>query len=160
VSRQDALPPVAAAVPEQDGGPTAAPRPEKPFGGGPLVMRLFGGLLTAVAGAALAVGGSFLVPLRIGSVPIPVSVLLAVLGNVALARLAGRWTGSVAAAAVPPVLWLVVVIVLSLPRSEGDLIVPGTLTGLVFLFAGSVAGAYGVASTITRQARSRQAPRR
>ncbi len=49
-------------------------------------------------------------------------------------------------------LWLLVIIVLSVPRAEGDLVVPGSLTGLVFLFAGAVAGAYGVASEITRRA--------
>jgi Family of unknown function (DUF6113) len=110
-------------------------------------------VLIAVAAAGLAVVECFLVPLRIGSVPFPICVPLAMAGNILLARLSGRQTGSVAGAAVPPVLWLLVVIVLSLPRAEGDLIVEGSLTGLVFLFAGAVAGAYGVASEVTRRVR-------
>jgi hypothetical protein len=137
---------VAAAV------PSAAP-PD------PLALRVAAGVLVAVAGAALAVVEAFLVPLRIGSVPVPVCVLMAVVGNAGLARLAGRWTGSVVGAAVPPLLWLLVVIVLSVPRAEGDLIVPGTLTGLVFLFAGAVAGAYGVGSSIARRPRAVPPPR-
>jgi len=79
-------------------------------------------------------------------------VLLAVVGNAGLTKLAVRQTGSIVWGVLQPVLWLLVIVVLSLPRPEGDLIVPGSLTGLVFLFAGAVAGAYGVASEITRRA--------
>lgn len=130
-----------------EAAPATPPAPE------PLVLRVLSGLLVAVAAAALAVLECFLVPLRIGSVPVPIVVPLAMAGNILLARLAGRWTGSVAGAAVPPVLWLAVVVVLALPRAEGDRIVEGTLTGLVFLFAGAVAGAYGVAAELTRLVR-------
>jgi len=140
-------------VPAQDSAPARAPVAPAPAPADPLVLRVLGGVLVAVAAVALAVLECFLVPLRIGSVPVPIVVPLAMAGNILLARLAGRWTGSVAGAAAPPVLWLVVVIVLALPRAEGDLIVPGTLTGLVFLFAGAVAGAYGVAAEITRRVR-------
>lgn len=141
-------------MPTQDGATARAPVAAVPAAApaaDPLVLRLAAGLLIAVAAVALAVIECFLVPLRIGSVPVPVAVPLAMAGNILLARLAGRWTGSVLGAAVPPVLWLAVVIVLAVPRAEGDLIVPGTLTGLVFLFAGAVAGAYGVAAEVTRR---------
>jgi hypothetical protein len=125
-------------------------------GGGrdPVLLRVAAGVLVTVLAAALAVVESFLVPLRIGSVPFPLCIALALAGNAVLARLAGAWTGSVLGSAAPPVVWLLVVIVLSMPRPEGDLIVPGTLTGLLFLFAGAVAGAYGVASSITRRVRA------
>lgn len=118
----------------------------------PVVLRAAAGALIAALAVALAVIEAFLVPLRIGSVPFPICVPLAMAGNIVLAKLAARRTGSVAWAAAQPVLWLVVIIVLSLPRPEGDLIVPGSVTGLVFLFGGAVAGAYGVASEITRRA--------
>jgi hypothetical protein len=140
---------------------TAAPTPAKHDpGSDPLVLRVLAGALIAVTAAGLAVVECFLVPLRIGSVPFPITILLAVAGNIVLAKLSARQTGSIAGAAVPPVLWLVVVIVLSLPRAEGDLIVEGSLTGLVFLFAGAVAGAFGVASEITRRTRSVPSVRR
>jgi hypothetical protein len=107
-------------------------------------------VLVVVAAVALAVIECFLVPLRVGTVPLPLCVPLAMAGNVVLARLAGGLTGRPLAGVLPPVLWLAVVLVLAAPRAEGDLIVPGTLTGLVFLFAGAVAGAYGAATTVTR----------
>jgi Family of unknown function (DUF6113) len=133
--------------------PAGIPPPEPTPERDPVALRVAGGLLVAVAAVALAGLECFLVPLRIGSVPLPIAVPLAMAGNIVLARLAGRQTGSIVGAAVPPVLWLLVVIVLALPRPEGDLIVPGSLTGLVFLFAGAVAGAYGVAAEITRRVR-------
>ena len=126
-----------------DGAAAAAPTP--------LAVRLVLGVLVALAAAALAMIECFLVPLRIGTVPLPLCVPLAVAGNVVLARLAGGLTGRPLAGVLPPALWLVVVLVLAAPRAEGDLIVPGTLTGLVFLFAGAVAGAYGAATTVTRR---------
>jgi hypothetical protein len=128
--------------------------PPVDHGTDPVVVRVLAGVLVAVAAAGLALVECFLVPLRIGSVPFPITILLAMAGNILLARLAVRQTGSIAAGAVPVALWLIVVIVLSLPRAEGDLIVPGSVTGLVFLFGGTVAGAFGVASEITRRARS------
>ncbi len=143
----------------QDGAPARAPaaapdrEPAPDHRSDPLVLRVLAGVLIAVAAAGLALIECFLVPLRIGSVPFPLAVPLAMAGNILLARLAGRQTGSIAGAAVPPVLWLAVVIVLAWPRAEGDVIVEGSVTGLVFLFAGAVAGAYGVASEVTRRSR-------
>jgi hypothetical protein len=118
----------------------------------PLPVRIAAGLLVAVLAVGLALVEAFLVPLRIGSVPLPICVPMAMAGNILLAKLAVRQTGSIAWGVVPPVLWLVVIVVLSLPRPEGDLIIPGSITGLVFLFGGAVSGAYGVASEITRRA--------
>jgi hypothetical protein len=118
----------------------------------PLAVRVAAGVLVSVFAVGLALVEAFLVPLRVGTVPLPICVLLAVAGNVVLTKLAVRQTGSIVCGLLQPVLWLVVIVVLSVPRAEGDLIVPGSATGLVFLFAGAVAGAYGVASEITRRA--------
>ena len=128
-------------------GGEAVPPPVRPA---PLVVRAVLGVLVVVAAVALAVIECFLVPLRVGAVPLPLCVPLAMAGNAVLARLAGGLTGRPLAGVLPPVLWLAVVLVLAAPRAEGDLIVPGTLTGLVFLFAGAVAGAYGAATSVTR----------
>ncbi|HEU4348298.1 MAG TPA: hypothetical protein VFR35_10970 [Actinoplanes sp.] len=164
-----------AAAPETDGRPGATPVADAPGAAGPagaaraaggpeggpgalgaarpvpVAVRAFWGGLVLVAAVALAVLECFLVPLRIGTVPVPVCVPLAMVGNVVLARLAGRLAGVPLLGVLPPVLWLAVVLTLAAPRAEGDVIVPGTLTGLVFLFAGSVAGAYGAASTMIRR---------
>jgi Family of unknown function (DUF6113) len=112
------------------------------------VLRVLAAVVLAAASVQVAVVESFLVPLHVGRWPLPVSVLAAVVGNVALARSIVRFTGYRRLAPLPPVLWLAVVLVLSAPRPEGDLVVPGTLTGLAFLFGGAAAGAFGAASTI------------
>lgn len=133
--------------------PAEPPAPAPPDrAADPLAARVAAGVLISLFSVGLALVEAFLVPLRVGTVPLPICVLLAVAANVVLTKLAVRQTGSVVVGVLQPVLWLLVVVVLSLPRAEGDLIVPGSATGLVFLFAGAVAGAYGVASEITRRA--------
>ena len=139
----------AAPAPAVAAAPAPAPRDH---GTDPLAVRVAAGVLVSAFAVGLALVEGFLVPLRIGTVPLPICVLLAVAGNVVLTKLAVRQTGSIVCGVLQPVLWLVVIVVLSVPRAEGDLIVPGSATGLVFLFAGAVAGAYGVASEITRRA--------
>lgn len=135
--------------------PVVAPAPP-PRGG---VLGWSAAVLVALFAVVLAVVECFLVPLRAGTLPLPVCVLLAVAGNVLLPRLSARLSGVPPTAAIPAVLWLLVVLVLAWERPPGDLIVPGTLTGLVFLFAGAIAGAYGAASSITRAARVAGPPR-
>ena len=93
-------------------------------------------LLTAL----LAVWGAFLVPLRIGSVPLPVSWVIAVVGNGLLGWIGGRLLGRLGAAG-PGVVWLAVALTFGTQRAEGNLIVPGTVVGLVFLVAGAIASA-------------------
>jgi hypothetical protein len=150
VRATDPRPDRAAPAPPAPAEPAAPARPDR--AADPLTARVTAGVLISLFSVGLALVEAFLVPLRVGTVPLPICVLLAVAGNVVLTKLAVRQTGSVVVGVLQPVLWLLVVVVLSLPRAEGDLIVPGSATGLVFLFAGAVAGAYGVASEITRRA--------
>jgi hypothetical protein len=144
--------PAAPALPAAPAPAAAAAPARRDHGTDPLAVRVAAGVLISAFAVGLAVVEAFLVPLRVGTVPLPICVLLAVAGNVVLTKLAVRQTGSIVCGVLQPVLWLVVIVVLSVPRAEGDLIVPGSATGLVFLFAGAVAGAYGVASEITRRA--------
>lgn len=108
------------------------------------VTRIFTGALITVAAVELAVLECFLLPLRIGSVPVPLSIPMAVLVNVGLPALAYRLTSSRAVAATPVIVWIAVVIIASVPRPEGDVIVTGTWRGIAFLILGAVAGAYAV----------------
>jgi hypothetical protein len=110
--------------------------------------RFAGAVLVSLASVWLAFFECFLVPLRAGTVVIPVSIVLAVAGNAVLPRLALAAAGRKAAALLPPVLWLAVVFVFAAPRPEGDLIVPGTWSGLAFLFLGALGGAYGAAMAV------------
>jgi hypothetical protein len=88
----------------------------------------------------LAVWGAFLVPLRVGGVPVPVSWVIAVVGNGLLGWVGGRLLGRLGAAG-PGVVWLFVALAFGSQRAEGDLVVPGTSVGLVFLVAGAIASA-------------------
>lgn len=94
----------------------------------------------------LAVWEAFLVPLRWGTVLLPVAVLAAVAGNLLLGRAGGRLLGRVGALG-PGIIWIAVALSAGSRRAEGDLVVPGTWPGLAFLLLGSVAAAvaYGAA---------------
>jgi hypothetical protein len=103
-------------------------------------------VLAVVVSGWLAVVEVFWLPLRIGVVPVPVSVLAAVVGNVLLVRLAHRLSGSRAVAVLPAAVWLVVALAATVRRPEGDLVLVGSgatgAVGLAFLGAGVVAAAF------------------
>ncbi len=124
------------------------------------ITRILTGALIAVAAVQLAVLECFFLPLRIGSVPVPLSIPVAVLVNVGLPAVAYRLTASRAVAALPVLVWIAVVIVASVPRPEGDVIVTGTARGVAFLILGAVAGAYAVGRllAVPRRSRSYGAP--
>lgn len=101
--------------------------------------------LLVVLGVLLGVVGSFTFSWAAAGLPMA-AVLLAVV-NFAVFRFAG-WAmegklGAVAVAAP----WLIVVVLLSSPRPEGDLIVTGTLAGYLFIFGGSIAAVAAMAMT-------------
>ncbi|MEN3356558.1 MAG: hypothetical protein V7637_540, partial [Mycobacteriales bacterium] len=99
----------------------------------------------------------FLVPLRAGRWPVPVAALAAVAGNLLLPRMIVAVAGRRSTALLPPVLWLIVVLAFAAPRREGDLIVPGSWEGVLFLFVGAIAGAFGAASSMLGSWRPRAA---
>ena len=96
--------------------------------------------LVLVLVVLLAVWGAFLVPLRIGGVAVPASWVIAVVGNGALGWVGGRLLGRPGAAGAG-ILWLVIALTLGSTRTEGDLVVPGTIMGLGFLLLGAVSSA-------------------
>jgi len=116
----------------------------------PAWLRVLGGVLVGVAAVQSALLEVFYVPLRAGTVILPVSVLAAVVLNVLLPRLMVRATQARRATLVPAALWLVVVVGLAMGRPEGDVVLPGSSSGavgvvaLVVLFGGTVAAAFGV----------------
>jgi hypothetical protein len=140
-----------AAKPVAKAGAAGPAEPAGPAAGGSrwaLAGRVAGGVLVSLVSVWLAFLECFLVPLRAGTVVIPVAVVLALAGNAVLPRLAVAAAGRKAAALLPPVLWLAVVFVFAAPRPEGDLIVPGTWSGLAFLFLGAIGAAYGAAMAV------------
>lgn len=109
--------------------------------------------LVIVLAVLLAVWGSFLVPLRVGATAVPLACVVAVVGNALLGLAGGRLLGR-AGAAGPALAWLAVVLVLSSPRDEGDLVVPGTLTGLAFQALGTLTSAIVIGLPRTGRPRS------
>lgn len=99
----------------------------------------------------LALWGAFLVPFRIGGTLVPVSVVIAVVGNVLLGRAGARVAGSTGAV-VPGLLWVALTLVLSSRRAEGDVVVPGDAVGLAFLLAGALASALAYGAAVLRPA--------
>ena len=99
----------------------------------------------------LALWGAFLVPFRVGGTLVPVSLVIAVVGNVLLGRAAARLAGSTGPL-VTGVLWIGLTLVLSSRRPEGDVVVPGSAVGMGFLLAGALASAVAYGAAVLRPA--------
>ncbi|MCZ2830376.1 hypothetical protein O2W14_16180 [Modestobacter sp. VKM Ac-2986] len=117
-------------------------------------LQLAGWALAAVVVAAwLALVEVFWLPLRVGGVPVPVSLLAAVFGNVLLVDVARRLSGSRLVAVLPALVWLGVALAAGSRRSEGDLLITGgdavtQVVNLGFLLVGVVAAAFAVGRTL------------
>lgn len=116
-----------------------------------MINRVLGGLAIVVLAGVCAVVEVFYLPLRVGSVLVPASVLAAIAGNIAFTRLTYAVTGSVAAALMPAAVWLAVIGRAAVARPEGDLLITdgGSSTGiavvnLAFLILGALALAYAI----------------
>ncbi|TKJ19022.1 hypothetical protein [Blastococcus sp. CCUG 61487] len=111
-----------------------------------IIARVGWALAAVVVATWLALVQVFWLPLRVGGVPVPLSVLAAPVGNLLLVGLAYRLSGSRAVAVLPALAWLVVALAAMVRRPEGDLVLVGTGTlgvfGILFLIAGVVAGAF------------------
>lgn len=97
------------------------------------------------SGVALGVVGSFQFSWDLGGVPVAALALTAV--NLVVFRVAGWAVAAKLGAVAVAVPWLIVVILLSSPRAEGDLIVTGTLEGWLFILGGAAAAALAIAWT-------------
>ncbi len=119
-------------------------------------LRLAGwALLAVLVSAWLVVVQVLWLPLRIGPVPVPLSLLAAVAGNLLLPAWVHRWSGSRVVALLPVLVWAVVAIGASVRRPEGDLLISGATTatqavGLGFLLVGVVAGSFSVGRLLSR----------
>jgi hypothetical protein len=106
------------------------------------------GVVAVVVGVWLALVEVFWLPLRVGGVLVPVSVLAAVVGNLLVVRTAYRWSGSRLVGVLPALAWLAVALAAAQRRPEGDLVITGTgalgYVGLSFLLLGVVAAAFAV----------------
>jgi hypothetical protein len=81
--------------------------------------------LLAIDGVLSAVAAAFFLPLRIGSVPFPISALLSGLLNAALVWAALQWTPSPRVAALPLWSWLLTVAGLTFGGPGNDIVFGG-----------------------------------
>ena len=122
-----------------------------------------GGVLVVVVAVWLATAEVFWLPLRMGGVLLPVSVVVAVVGNLLLPRLALRLSASRVVAALTGVAWLVVVVAAMIRRPEGDLLITGGgatgVVNLAFLMLGVLAAAFAVGRALGGPRRLPVSPR-
>ena len=118
-------------------------------------LQLLGWAVLAVVVAGwLALVEVFWVPWRVGGVPVPISVLAAVGGNLLLVDAARRFSGSRIIGVLPALVWLGVALAAAMPRPEGDLLLPGgdavtSTVNLGFLLLGVLAAAFAVGRVLT-----------
>jgi hypothetical protein len=112
--------------------------PEKPRRSDVLVKAA--GLVVACWGAVLlAAVGAFFTPYRFGSVLVPISVVLVVVGILGLTQFAHEVTGHTWLSLIPGGIWLLISFGWSSRTSEGDLVlVEQNWVALVYLLAGAV----------------------
>ncbi len=79
----------------------------------------------ALDGVLSALAASFLLPLRLGSVPFPISMLISGAVNAALVWAALQWTSSPRVAALPLWTWLATVLGLTFGGPGSDLVFGG-----------------------------------
>jgi hypothetical protein len=123
------------------------------------VSRAVGVIVWAVLGVAvaawLAVVEVLWLPLRVGGLLVPVSVLAAVVGNLLLVDLVLRLTASRAVALLPAVTWVGVAAAASMRRPEGDLLIVGSgglgAVGLAFLVLGVLAAFVAVGRALAHR---------
>jgi hypothetical protein len=110
--------------------------------------RVGGGALVVVLAVWMALVEVFWLPLRVGGLLVPVSVVAAVVANLLLPRFALRLSGSRVVAGLTGVAWLVVVVAGMIRRPEGDLLITGGgatgVVNLAFLLCGVLAAAFAV----------------
>jgi hypothetical protein len=117
------------------------------------------GTAALLVGTWLALVEVFWLPLRVGGLLVPVSILAAVVGNLLVVGTVHRWSGSRVVAVLPVLAWLVVALAATRRRPEGDLLIVGTgalgYVGLAFLLVGAVAAAFAVGRVLAGPRRPR-----
>ncbi|WP_433394386.1 hypothetical protein [Micromonospora sp. KLBMP9576] len=104
-----------------------------------LALRVAGGLVAVLGGTLTAVLELLLATLRVGGQLIGVSVLVAVVANIALSWFAHEAVGRRWAVVLPATPWFVLMAVAAVRTAEGDLLVSGdNWVGLAMIVAGAM----------------------
>ena len=122
----------------------------------PRARRLVACLLAVAGGLGAGLLGSFIHGSAAHGVPIGLITALGL--SLSVFSAAGLATRSRGPAALAVAGWLLMVLLLSLRRPEGDLVVPGTLLGYLWLLAGAVVAGAAVSWPYGRPPRHPAAP--
>jgi hypothetical protein len=128
----------------------------------PGVLDWAGVVLICAVAALAAVLEALFVPYYIGTVIAPFAVVGALVSNAVLPRMARTLVPTTAAAALPFVTWLVVIVAFGVvARPEGDVILPGApgaVEAVVYgvLLGGALAGTVSVVTSAPPPARTRR----
>lgn len=115
-------------------------RSEPPVAGPPgLAYTVAAYTVVLVLAVLFAVWGSFLVPLRLGGVPVPLCVVLAVVGNAGLGLAGTRIVGSRLGGLVPGLVWLFITFTFGSQSPGGDTVIRASVMGYAFLVFGIIA---------------------
>ncbi|UQX87714.1 DUF6113 family protein [Jatrophihabitans telluris] len=111
----------------------------------PPVLAVAGLAVFTAVGALSAIIEMLLIPLRHGTTLVPLAVLLAVAGNIALPRMAAIFTRTGVGSVFPVVGWIIATGALQVvPRPEGDVLLPSgsgiTYVGFATILGGLFAG--------------------
>ncbi len=107
----------------------------------------------AVDGVLSALAAAFLLPLRIGPVPFPISMLITAAVNAALVWAALQWTTSVRVAALPLWTWMATVLAMTFGGPGNDLIFGGAGVMGYAVLPFIAVGALPAAALLRRHAR-------
>ena len=115
-------------------------RSEPPVAGPPgLAYTVAAYTVVLVLAVLFAVWGSFLVPLRLGGVPVPLCVVVAVVGNAGLGLAGTRIVGSRLGGLVPGLVWLFIAFTFGSQSPGGDTVIRASVMGYAFLVFGIIA---------------------
>jgi hypothetical protein len=125
----------------------------------PDAVAVAGVVLVCLAALLAGVLEVMLVPLRSGTVLVPVSVLGALVGNVAFPRMGRALAPRTAAMTAPFVAWLApIVVAVLVVRPEGDVLIPGGGGEQWVFYATLLCGGVAGMATIVSAAPPRPAP--
>lgn len=104
-----------------------------------LLLRVAGAVIGVWGGVLLSFYGAFLTGFKIGTVLVPISLVLAIAGNILLIWFTYQASGHKFVALIPSLVWVVLSFVASSRTTEGDLVlVDSNWVSVVYLLAGSI----------------------
>ena len=101
--------------------------------------------LLVIDGAAIGVLSVFFLPLWVGGVPMPVTVLVAGIANLLLVRAAANYADRLLLVSAPLLAWGAVFLILALSSPGGSVIVPANLRAALLVLVGVLPAAIWVA---------------